>query len=156
MPPRAIRRLGDGSLCIKTANLSVSVTIDATQKIVLVQFTGEVKDADLIGIPIATKAHPLFDPSFSEIVDFSAATGGSVSTFAVHTLAQRTSIYDRSSKHVVVAPQAHAFGLTRMYQVYARETRPNLEIVRTLDEAYASLGLSKSTGSGLPLDPRRT
>lgn len=135
--------------------LSVSVTIDATQKIVLVRFTGEVKDADLSGIPIATKADPLFDPSFWEIVDFSAATGGSVSTFAVHTLAQRTSIYNRDSKHVVVAPQAHVFGLTRMYQAYARETRPNLEVVRTLDEAYASLGLSNSSGSGIP-DPRRT
>ena len=136
--------------------MAVTVTIDATQKIVLVRFTGEVKDADLIGLPIAPTADPLFDPSFSEIVDFSAATGGSVSTCAVHTLAQRTSSYNRNSKHVVVAPQPHAFGLTRMYQAYARETRPNLEVVRTVDEAYASLGLRHSSGSGIPLDPRRT
>jgi len=112
----------------------------------VVKFTEEVKDADLIKIASETRAHPLFDPSFSEIVDFSAVTGGRVSTFAVHTLAQRNSIYDRSSKHIVVAPQAHVFGLTRMYQAYAHETRPNLEVVRTLEEAYERLGPDKTAG----------
>ncbi len=121
--------------------MSLHVTIDASQKVVLVTFTGEVNDADLIKIASVSRAHPSFDPSFSEIVDFSAVTGGKVSTFAVHTLAQRTSVYHRSSKHIVVAPQAHVFGLTRMYQAYARETRPNLEVVRTLAEAQERLGL---------------
>lgn len=123
-------------------NVAANVIIDASQKIVLVQFTGEVKDADLIGIPAATKAHALFDPSFSEIVDFSAVTGGNISMFALQTLAQRSSIYNRGAKHVVIAPQAHVFGLTRMYQVYAKETRPNMEVVRTLEEARKCLGLN--------------
>lgn len=126
--------------------MSLHVTIDASQKVVLVKFTGDVNDADLIKIASVTRAHPSFDPSFSEIVDFSAVSGGRVSTFAVHTLAQRTSIYHRSSTHIVVAPQAHVFGLTRMYQAYARETRPNLEVVRTLEEAQERLGLDKIIG----------
>jgi carotenoid cleavage dioxygenase-like enzyme len=129
--------------------LSLNVTIDPIQKVVLVTITGEIKDADLIEIPAATKAHPQFDPSFSEIVDFSGVTSGNVSTFAVQTLAQRASIYKRASKHVVVAPQAHGFGLTRMYQVYARETRPNMDVVRTREEAYKCLGLDSKT-----IDPR--
>lgn len=125
----------------RTVSVSVNVTIDPSQKVVLVTLTGEIKDADLIEIASVTKAHPLFDPSFSEIVDFSGVTGGKVSTFAVQTLAQRASIYHRSSKHVVIAPQAHGFGLTRMYQVYAEETRPNMEVVHTLEEAYKALRL---------------
>ncbi|HET8826841.1 MAG TPA: hypothetical protein VFM77_16990 [Terriglobales bacterium] len=125
--------------------MSVNVTIDASQKVVLVALTGEIKDADLIEIPAATKAHPEFDPSFSEIVDFSAVTGGKISTFAVQTLAQRASIYNRASRHVVIAPQAHGFGLTRMYQVYARETRPNMEVVHTLEQALKCLGLDSGT-----------
>jgi len=125
--------------------LSVNVSIDANQKVVLVALAGEIKDADLIEIAAVTKAHPLFDPSFSEIVDFSAVTGGKVSTFAVQTLAQRESIYNRTSKHVVIAPQAHGFGLTRMYQVYAHQTRPNMEVVHTVEEAYKSLGLKFGT-----------
>lgn len=121
--------------------MSLHISIDASQKIVLVSLTGEIRDSDLIEIPAATKAHPEFDPSFSEIVDFSAVTGGKVSTFAVQTLAQRASIYNRTSKHVVIAPQTHGFGLTRMYQVYAQETRPNMDVVHTLEEARQCLGL---------------
>jgi len=123
----------------------VNVSIDANQQVVLVALAGEIKDADLIEIAAVTKAHPLFEPSFSEIVDFSAVTGGKVSTFAVQTLAQRASIYNRTSKHVVIAPQAHGFGLTRMYQAYAHETRPNMEVVHTMEEAYKSLGLECRT-----------
>jgi hypothetical protein len=125
--------------------LSVQCTIDASQKVVIVTLTGEVSDTDIISIGAVTSSDPLFDPSFSEIVDFSAATGGSVSMFAVQTLAQRTSIYSRTSKHVVIAPKPHIFGLTRMFQAHAAETRPNTLVVRTLDEAFDSLGLQKSS-----------
>jgi hypothetical protein len=131
----------------RMVHLSLNVTINASQKVVYVTFTGEIKDADLIEIPAATKSHPGFDPSFSEIVDFRAVTGGRVSTFAVQTLAQRNSIYNRGSKHVVIAPQAHVFGLTRMYQVYARETRPNMDVVQTLEEALECLGLDSGEKS---------
>lgn len=123
--------------------MSLNITIDTSQKVVVATLRGEIKDADLIDIAALTKGHPLFDPSFSEIVDFSGVTGGKISTFAVQTLAQRASIYHRTSKHVVIAPQAHGFGLTRMYQVYARETRPNMEVVHTLEEAYKCLGLDR-------------
>ncbi len=125
--------------------MSVEFTIDASQKVVIVTFAGEINDADLLELSSMTKSHPLFDPSFSEIVDFRAVTGGSVSTFAVQALAQRTSTYGQGSKHVVIAPQPHIFGLTRMFQVYAKKTRPNTVVVRTLDEACEYLALSRRT-----------
>jgi hypothetical protein len=87
----------------------------------------------------------LFDPSFSEIVDFSAVTGGNVSTGALQALARHESIYDRASKHVVIAPQPHVFGLSRMFQVYAEATRPNTVVVHSLDKARECLGLQRIT-----------
>jgi hypothetical protein len=51
-----------------TISLSLNITIDPSQKVVLVTLTGEIKDADLIDIAALTKGNPLFDPSFSEIV----------------------------------------------------------------------------------------
>jgi hypothetical protein len=122
----------------------VELKIDAGEKVVVVTLAGEISDTDLIGIGPATKSHPRFDPSFSEIVDFRAVTGGRVSTFAVQSLAQRTSIYNQASKHVVIAPQPHVFGLTRMFQVYAEKTRPNTVVVHTLNEAREYLALPKS------------
>jgi hypothetical protein len=32
-----------------------------------------------------------------------------------------------------------------MYQVYAHQTRPNMEVVHTVEEAYKSLGLKFGT-----------
>ena len=125
----------------ESTKLSVQITIDKAQQVVIVTFAGEVGDADLLGIAAATKAHPQFNPSFSEIVDFSAVTGGNVSTFALRSLAQRPSIYDRASKHIVIAPQSHVFGLSRMFQVFAENTRPKMAIVHTLNEARNYLAL---------------
>lgn len=125
--------------------MSVEYKIDAGHKVVLVTFRGEIGDADLMNIGAATKSHPLFDSSFSEIVDFSAVTGGNVSTGALQALARHESIYDRTSKHVVIAPQPHVFGLSRMFQVYAESTRPNTVVVHSLDEAHARLGLQRIT-----------
>ena len=121
--------------------MSVKFTIDVSQQVVIVTLAGEITDADLKEIGPATKSNPLFDPSFSEIVDFRAVTGGSVSTYAIQALAQRTSIYNQASKHVVIAPQPHVFGLTRMFQVYAGKTRPNTAVVRTLEQALEYLDL---------------
>jgi len=126
------------------ATLTVEYTVDESQKLVLVTFCGEIGDADLMNIGPNTKSHPLFDPSFSEIVDFSAVTGGNVSTAALRALAQHESIYSRTSKHVVIAPQAHVFGLSRMFQVFAEATRPNTVVVRNLEEARQNLGLPKN------------
>lgn len=127
------------------AALSVEYTIDKSQKVVVVTFRGEIGDADLLNIGPTTKSHPSFDPSFSEIVDFSAVTGGNISTGALQVLARRPSIYNRASKHVVIAPQTHIFGLSRMFQAYAEATRPNTVVVRTLDEARVCLGLQRIT-----------
>jgi hypothetical protein len=123
----------------------VEYTIDQSQKVVVVTFRGEIGDADLLNIGPATQAHPSFDPSFSEIVDFSAVTGGNVSTAALQVLARRQSIYNQASKHVVIAPQTHVFGLSRMFEAYAEGTRPNTVVVRSLDEARVCLGLQRIT-----------
>jgi hypothetical protein len=41
----------------------------------------------------------------------------------------------------VVAPQTHAFGLFRMFQITGEHTRPLLTVVHTMDEALAELGV---------------
>ena len=128
------------------AVLSVEYTIDTNQRVVIVTFAGEVNDADVKKIGADTKSHPLFDPNFSEIVDFSNVTGFNVSIGEGQELARRESIYSSSAKHVVIAPQPHIFGLTRMFQVYAEGTRPRMFVVKTLDEAREYLGLQKSIG----------
>ena len=126
------------------AALSVQYTIDVSERVVIVTFAGEIDDADLREIGPATKLNPFFDPNFSEIIDFSAVTGGDVSVGGLQALGRQMSIYNRVAKHVVIAPQPHVFGLTRMFQAYAEGSRPNTIVVHTLDQARECLGLSKT------------
>lgn len=72
------------------AALGVKYTVDPNEKLVIVTFSGQIGDADPQAIGLATKIHTDFDPSFSEVVNFSAVTGRTVSAAAVQILAQRT------------------------------------------------------------------
>ena len=123
--------------------MGVRLTIDMSKRLVVSTFSGEVDDAELVNHVSAIRSHPDFDPSFSEIIDFSGITGGKISTSAVETMSQRPSIYNSTSMHVIIAPQDFMFGLARMSQVLAEKTKPNVLVVRTIEEAYKFMKLEK-------------
>jgi len=87
-------------------------------------------------------AHPDFDPSFSEIVDFTQVIEADIPISLVRRMARGQSIYAPDSRHAVIASLAHIFGLVRMFQALAEQTRPNLAVVRTVDEAYEFLRIA--------------
>ncbi len=93
------------------------------------------------------RSHPEFDPSFSEIVDLSKVSTGHVSTHAIRVLSRRESIFSPTSMHVAIAPQPVIFGLVRMFQALASQTRPNVVVVRTMDDARKALGLGPAASS---------
>ena len=123
--------------------MPVDFIIDIARKLVVSTWSGEIKESDFFEVASRIKAHPDFDPCFSELLDFSGATGVSVSTFELQAIASQESIYNRSSMHVVIVPQPHLFGLARMYQVYAEQTKPNVVAVRSMEEACAQITAKK-------------
>jgi hypothetical protein len=124
--------------------MSVRVTIDVSQRLVISTFSGELTDADLLSVYFLVRALPGLDPSFSEILDFSGITVATVSTSAIQEAARRPSNFNPASIHVIIAPQDHLFGLARMSQVFAEKTRPNVVVVRTISEAREFLTREKS------------
>ena len=42
---------------------------------------------------------------------------------------------------IVVAPSTVGFGLARMFQIVGERKRPLLQVVRTMEEALAALGI---------------
>jgi hypothetical protein len=124
--------------------LGVQFTIDIHQKLVVSTYSGEINDADLFDVAPLIASHPDFDPMFSEIVDFSGVTSGTVSSLAIERKARQESIFSPTSKHAVITPQAHLFGLARMFAVYAEPTKPNIMVVRTINEARQFLGLERT------------
>lgn len=125
--------------------MGVQFTIDVHKGLVVSTYYGEIYDADLFDVAGLIGSNPDFDPMFSEIVDFSGVTAVAISSIAIQQKARQESIFSPTSKHAVIAPQAHIFGLARMFEVYAEQTKPNIMVVRTLDEARKFLGLEGTT-----------
>jgi hypothetical protein len=120
--------------------------IDPRRRIVCSSFYGEVDDEELLRHRARIEADPDFNPGFSEIVDFSGVTLPAISEARLAGMASGKSIFDGSVMHVVVTPADLPYKLARKYQVLARQTRPNLFIVRSLAEAYKLLGFEPDTG----------
>ena len=125
--------------------MSGLVKIDVEKRFVYSAFSGRTDDQEFLQQRSVIESHPDFDPSFSEIVDFSGVTGGEISNAALRNQAERESIYQPTSKHVVVCPMDLYFGLARMFQVYAEHSRPNFTVMRSLSDAYVQLGLKPPT-----------
>jgi len=124
--------------------MGVHLEIDAKRKLVIVRFVEDCQPAEFLGISELIRSHRDFDPSFSEVVDFSGVTAGDLPSAALQEHMKRESIFSPTSLHIVIAPQPHIFGLARMAQVYAEKTRPNFTVVKNMKQAYEVLGQGRN------------
>ena len=121
--------------------MGVHVTVEPSQRLVISTFSGELTDADMLGFASLIRSHADFDPSFSEILDFSGVTAVGVSTSVIQDVSRRVSNFNLTSVHVIIAPQNVIYGLARMSQVFAEKTKPNAVVVRSMEEAREFLRL---------------
>ncbi len=121
-----------------------TLKIDRKRKLAVSTFYGELHDQDLVTHRATILDNPAFDPSFSELVDFSAVTSFQLSQGVLSGMAKSKSIFHDASIHVVVAPEDVAFHIASQYRDLTRATRPNLYVVRTVKEAYALLETARS------------
>ena len=76
------------------------------------------------------------------ILDYTLVTKVAVSTDFLRRFAHGEPAGDVSTRpRVIVAPTPLLFGLSRMFQMMGEGTRPLLQTVHTLDEAFAALGV---------------
>jgi hypothetical protein len=121
--------------------MPASVKVDVKKRIVYSSFEGMISDSDLVSHRDVLKHHPDFNPEFSEIVDFSNVTELKVTVGFINSMAKSSSLYKASSRHAVVAPHDLTFGIARMYQMLAEDTRPNVAVVRSMEEARKFVGI---------------
>jgi hypothetical protein len=85
------------------------------------------------------------------ITDFSAVTSFEVSAQTVRKLARSTPVMpDVSRVRVIIAPVDHVFGISRLFQIEGEKTRPHNHVVRTVEEAWAVLGVHDPKFEPLP------
>jgi hypothetical protein len=105
-----------------------------------------VTDSDVAQQIADIKRHAPFGADYRAITDFTPVTQFNISPEAIRLVAETESPL-AAAVRVMVAPSDVAYGTSRMFQSLASQTRPNIHVVRTMDEARTVLGIEPTTGS---------
>jgi hypothetical protein len=80
---------------------------------------------------------------YAAIYDFSRANSTTLSTDMVRGYARRTPAVPLGRPHVVVGKEPHIFGLARVFQMCRDFIGQEFEVVHTVEEAYAIVGVRR-------------
>jgi len=109
--------------------------IDKERRLVLSTASGVVTLADAVSHMERLSKDPDFDPSFSQISDFTHVTRIEISSDEIRRLAQRT-IFSAHSRRAFIAPDETIFGIGRMFEILrGLEGEKGIRIFRTLEQA---------------------
>jgi hypothetical protein len=117
---------------------------DSAHRILRCQLEGRVTDAELKEFYRETEKYAAqFDP-LGGIVDMSDVTSLEASPETIRELARsQPAMPNPDRPRVLIATSPPVFGIARMFELQGQETRPNLHVVRTEEEAWAILGVRK-------------
>ena len=109
---------------------------DAKHNILRFTLEGEVTDAHLRdAYANAAKQIAARGPS-PGIWDMSRVTKSQISADTIRDLANKPPVIPRGFMRIIVAPKDAHYGMMRMFQILGETTRPDMQVVRTLQEAY--------------------
>jgi hypothetical protein len=115
---------------------------EPVHKILLARFEGRLTDKSLGEFYRAGLKHWAATDARAAISDYTSAEWA-VSAKFVRELANWEPDVAEPVKRprIVVAPSTVGFGLARMFQIVGERKRPLLQVVRTMEEALAALGI---------------
>ncbi|HVH88559.1 MAG TPA: hypothetical protein VM912_17710 [Terriglobales bacterium] len=122
--------------------MPVSVSVDRNRKLVITTYSGQVTDEDVARQISEIGRHAPYETDYRAITDFSDVTQFEISSRQIRLVADSKSPLDQA-RRVMVAPSDVAYGTSRMFQVLAASTRPNISVVRSMEEAYKVLGIAR-------------
>ena len=113
---------------------------DAKNNILRGTLEGPLTGAILLDCYEAATRYTASHPPCRGLWDFSkVGADADISIDIIRQVVGRSPIIPAGYMRVVVAPQDFLFGMMRMLQILSEEARPELHVVRTLDEAYRLL-----------------
>jgi hypothetical protein len=119
--------------------MPVTLTIDQDRRLVYSAFLGTINETEFLGQTDRIQSHPLFDPHYADIVDFSSTTEVNVSEGAIRTMARQKSIFARDAIHIIIAPRGLISKLPNMFQEVTKPIRTNVVVLQTPVQAYEYL-----------------
>ncbi|MGA2695395.1 MAG: hypothetical protein ABSE92_05005 [Terriglobales bacterium] len=112
---------------------------DARNNILRVTLEDPMTDAILLDAYATAARYVASRAPCRGIWEASAVTQFKVSNDVIRVLAKSSPIIPPGYMRVVIAPHDLLYGMMRMFQILGEDTRPDLHVVRTLDEAYQLL-----------------
>jgi hypothetical protein len=136
--------------------VAVLVDFDAKNNILRATLSGRMTGARLLEFYAAVAKFMSTHPPCRGILDFSAVTGFEVNSNAIRQVAEAPPVFPKGYMRVLVVPKDFIYGMARMFQIITERTRPELQVVRTLDDAYLLLKVESPEFSpvDLPADFR--
>ena len=118
------------------------IDFDTNNRILRAHFLGRVTDDELRDVYRFGQEHVHGSTRSPASPTFSNVTAVAFSPQAMRDLARTKPIMPNPSRPVIfIAPTPDLFGMGRMFELQGADTRPNLRVVRTADEAYAILNV---------------
>src|SRR5208282_6143404 len=115
---------------------------DPVNKILRIRFEGRLTDQLFAEFYRTAQKHWAATDASAVISDYSSAEWA-VSAELIRQMANEEPGVTEPAKRprIVVAPTAVGFGLARMFQIVGEPKRPLFKVVRTMEEAFAELGI---------------
>ncbi|MGB8011364.1 MAG: hypothetical protein WCF68_07110 [Terriglobales bacterium] len=120
-------------------SLTIVVDFDAKNNILRGTLAGSMTGAALLDFYTAAGKYIASHQPCRGILDFSQVTDFEVSSDAIRQVAAAAPVFPSGNMRIMVIPQTFIFGLARMFQILTEKTRPELQVVRTMEEAYRLL-----------------
>lgn len=116
---------------------------DHVNKILLMRYEGRITEESLTAVYKAIRKYSIATDARAGIFDCSSITEFAVSSEFIRYLASLGPAMPDATRRprFWVVPQTALFGLGRMYELLGQRRNPLLQIVHTLDEALAELGV---------------
>jgi hypothetical protein len=121
--------------------VNIVVDFDAKNNILRGTLEGPITGALLLDLYKKGTDFVAAHPPCRAILDFSGVTDFEVSSEAIRQVAAAPPAIPAGYMRVLVIPQIFIYGLARMFQILGEKSRPELQVVRSLDEAYHLLGV---------------
>jgi hypothetical protein len=116
---------------------------DPVNQILLLRWEGRLTDESLAEAHQAAQRHWAATDARAGIADFSSVAQFALSAEFVRTLARQKPAMPDATKNplFIVMPTTVGYGLARMYQIVGERAVPLVNVVHTMGEALAALGV---------------
>ena len=126
---------------------------DASAKVLVVSLSGPATDDSLKACYLNAARYIEGREIRGAIINLTNIDSFDVSAAGVRALAALEPIVPDPAVRYVIAPQAHIFGMARMFQMVSPKAREQFHVVRTLDAAHEALGVTAPKFERLPTLP---